>query len=1179
MAQWPKLFPQRILDRGEIYFENQMVQNIQLATDREHFTAQVQGGIGRYYNVSGRLRPDGRASELKCNCPWAMKGHRCKHQVAALMAAEEKQNNTDTQAVMDGAQVDFKDLISDQIKQAIIQANSAIDPFEIIGQRTFSQESYDHALRLIDTLQEINFRKVDDKMRAYEYIWNFENEKGNWQNLYIKFTRWQILTIDFENRTDIKDQDTITIFALLKFLKEYIKDDPFDVTNQAANQLLDLYSDNAAKVKSPTILRAQIDNYGRMPRLTFKLGIEKHLYQINDLNALIDAVHKQTPVKLGKFFNEPIDPNQMTQDSKKWLNFIARIIDARNLSVYYSGSSHFDSIEIENSIADEVNDLIYNGTKLYSGTHLVGYTSDQLDLNINITADKGGAIVTIEDFPARTIIAGRNSYYGYYKGVWINYMGLTPQYLQKLKLHPGDELRFSKKTVLQFARNILPTLEQAEHVSVTGAQELKDKLPPEARFIFKLDYLGGKIRCTAMTVYGDAEYPLNRDYVANEKRESDLEESVQNKLKQYFTDFDKEQYILPNEDADAVADFLDNGLEKLKELGEVQITANFRSLLKGIKINTQIGVSVNLTNELLNVDLTSQEHSLEDIQAALKAYQEKKRYFVLKNGMLQKTEQPTIEQLAQTMHDLNIKFTDFIHGKLQIPAYRAFYFAKQMKSMSALHFSTNDTFNRLIADLSNNRIRRDAISQTLQNTLRPYQKAGFNWLSTIINYNFGGLLADEMGLGKTLQVIAVLLARKQQHKSNLPSLVIAPASVIYNWQAEIKKFAPELSVGVLGGSNDERRNMLVHQNKYDVLITSYQSLNHDLEAYHNLSFNLQILDEAQNIKNHQSITAQSVKVIKAQHRLALTGTPIENKLSELWSIFDYLMPGFLGSYVDFKKKFEVPIVKKEDKDLESALSETVAPFILRRLKKDVLKDLPAKDEEVIPIKMNQKQAGLYHLQMNKIIAQLNGQDDDDFKKFRFQILAQITKLREICCDPHLLYDNYHGKSDKLKATIDLIKSNLENGHKILLFSQFTSMLDILQEKLAKLKVPTFMLTGSTPKEKRQEDIQHFNSLKQPGVFLISLKAGGTGINLTSADVVIHYDPWWNIAAENQATDRAHRIGQKNSVKIYKMVTQDTIEERIIKLQQKKAELAQAILNNKDMANAAMNREDLLKLLK
>lgn len=1179
MARWSKLFSQRILDRGEIYFENQMVQSVQLAGDREHFTAQVQGGIGRYYDVSGRLRINGPASELKCDCPWAKKGHRCKHQVAALMAVEKEQKNVDTNVMTDNSKIDFKDLVSAQLKQAIIQANPAIDPFEIIGPRKFSHESYDHALQLANTLQEINFRQVDDKMRAYEYIWNFENENGNWQNLCIKFTRWQILTIDFENRTAIKDQDTITVFALLKFLEEYIKDDPFDVTNQAANQLLDLYSNNESKDKGAIVLRAQIDNYGRMPRLSFKLGKENHLYQVNDLNALIDVVHTQKPVKLGKYFNEPVDPNQMTQDSKKWLDLIAQIIDARNLNVYYGGADHFDTIDIENSIADEVNDLIYNGTKLYSGTHLVGYTSDKLDLGINITDDKGGAIVSIEDFPAGTIIAGRNNYYGYYKGVWIKYTGLTPHYLQKLKLHPGDELRFSKKTVLQFARKILPTFEQANYVSLTGAQELKDKLPPEARFIFKLDYLAGKIRCNAMALYGDAKYQLNRDYTATEQREAELEESIQNELRQYFTDFDKGQYILPNDDADAVADFFDNGLKKLKELGEVQITANFRSLLKGIKINNQIGVSINLTNELLDVDLTSQKLSWEDIQTALKAYQEKKQYFVLQNGMLQKTEQPTIEQLAQTMHDLNIKFTDFIHGKLQIPAYRAFYFAKQMKSMDALHFSTNDTFNKLISDLSNNQMRRDAIPQSLQNTLRPYQKEGFNWLSTIVNYNFGGLLADEMGLGKTLQVIALLLARKEQKKSNLPSLVIAPASVIYNWQAEIKKFAPELSVGVLGGSKNERHNMLLHHNDYDVFITSYQSLNHDLEAYHNLAFDLQILDEAQNIKNHQSITAKSVKVIKAQHRLALTGTPIENKLSELWSIFDYLMPGSLGSYVDFKKKFEVPIVKKEDKDLEALLSETVAPFILRRLKKDVLTDLPAKDEEIVYVKMNKKQTELYQLQMEKIIAQLNGQDDNDFKKSRFQILAQITKLREICCDPHLLYDNYHGKSNKLLSTIDLIKNNLENGHKILLFSQFTSMLDILGEKLTKLKIPIFTLTGATPKEKRQEDIQRFNSLKTPSVFLISLKAGGTGINLTTADIVIHYDPWWNIAAENQATDRAHRIGQKNSVKIYKMVSQDTIEERIIKLQQKKAELAQAILDNEGMANATMSREDLLKLLR
>lgn len=302
-------------------------------------------------------------------------------------------------------------------------------------------------------------------------------------------------------------------------------------------------------------------------------------------------------------------------------------------------------------------------------------------------------------------------------------------------------------------------------------------------------------------------------------------------------------------------------------------------------------------------------------------------------------------------------------------------------------------------------------------------------------------------------------------------------------------------------------------------------------------------------------------------------------MSELWSIFDYLMPGFLGSYPDFRKKYELPIVKEQDKEAEDQLANMVIPFILRRLKKDVLRDLPDKDEEIVPVKMNKKQADLYNMQTQKIIAQLNGQGDEDFKRSRFQILAQITKLREICCDPHLLYENYHGKSNKLIATIELIKNNLANGHKILLFSQFTAMLDILHENLARLRLPLFTITGSTPKTKRQEQVQKFNQMAQPEVFLISLKAGGTGINLTGADVVIHYDPWWNLAAEKQATDRAHRIGQKHSVKIYKMVTEDSIEERIIALQQKKAELADIILQNDQIADATMSKDDLIKILK
>ena len=437
-----------------------------------------------------------------------------------------------------------------------------------------------------------------------------------------------------------------------------------------------------------------------------------------------------------------------------------------------------------------------------------------------------------------------------------------------------------------------------------------------------------------------------------------------------------------------------------------------------------------------------------------------------------------------------------------MPAYRSFYFAKEMRKANSLHFSSNESFNQLIKDLNKNELKQNKLPDKLKNVLRPYQKEGFNWLNTLVNYNFGGILADEMGLGKALQVISLLLAHQKKDSTNL---VVAPASVIYNCQNETQKFAPELKTDVLGGTKKERTQILANASKYDLLITSYQSLNRDLEAYQKLVFNIQILDEAQNIKNHQSITAQSVKVIKAHHKLALTGTPIENKLSELWSIFDYLLPNFLGSYLDFKKKLELPIIKDEDEEAEKQLVEMVTPFILRRLKKDVLNDLPAKEEEIVYINMGSKQSELYKLQTQKLI-----------------------------------------------ATIDLIKANLENGHKILLFSQFTSMPEIIQNKLRKLKVPIFVITRATAKKERQDKIHQFNSLDKPAIFLISLKAGGTGINLTSADVVIHYDPWWNLAAENQASNRAHRMGQKHTVKIYKMVTRNSIEEKIISLQHKKS---------------------------
>nr|WP_223225577.1 DEAD/DEAH box helicase [Lactobacillus crispatus] len=1152
-----------------------MVENIQLAQDQEHFTAQVQGGIGRSYTVTGRLRLDGRASELDCNCPWANKGHRCKHEVAALLAVENEQENEHN------VKVPFSDLISEHLKQMIAHKSPVLNPLNLIGNMKFTKKSYDQALELNDHWLISSCRHFDDKMRKYEYFWEIVTEDNELITLSVQFTRWQIISIKFDSDFSRIEKDSVRILALFYFINEYLDDDPFDLTNQAAEDLLEFYSDASTQNDEPIILRASIDKYNNIPSLTFKLGKNKHLYKVKDLNQLVDASRHSSSLKLGKFFNEPINQAKMDINSQHWLSFIEKIIDARNLNeeFYYNYSSQVGRITLENSVADEVNDLLYQGVKLYSNEQPIGYTTDQLDLNIKIETQNSSALVSVEDLPVSTIIIGSHAYYGYYKDVWIKYIGLTPASLYNLGLQPGAEMQFSKKTVAKFAHNILPKFEQTKFILVSGTDELKAILPPEAHFLFKLDYRVGSILCVARVQYGDAQYELNQGYTEEDRRDVEKETEAWKHINTYFSDYQHGRYVLSNEDSDVVQAFLDDGINELKRLGEVQITANFRSLLKGIKINLDVGVGINLTNELLDIDLTDQKMSWEDIQAALKAYQEKRKYFVLKNGMLAKAEQPTIEQLAQTLHDLGISFKDFIHGKLHLPAYRAFYFAKQMKAANALHFSTNESFNTLINDLAKNQLKQNQIPVSLQNILRPYQKIGFNWLSTIVNYKFGGLLADEMGLGKTLQIISLLLARKEKMQNQLPSLIVAPASVIYNWQAEVKKFAPSLNVALLDGTKKERERLLLDAKKYDLLISSYQSLNRDLEAYQNLIFDVEVIDEAQNIKNQQSVTTKTVKVIKAHHKLALTGTPIENKLSELWSVFDYLMPGFLGSYPDFRKKYELPIVKEQDKEAEDQLANMVIPFILRRLKKDVLRDLPDKDEEIVPVKMNKKQADLYNMQTQKIIAQLNGQGDEDFKRSRFQILAQITKLREICCDPHLLYENYHGKSNKLIATIELIKNNLANGHKILLFSQFTAMLDILHENLARLRLPLFTITGSTPKTKRQEQVQKFNQMAQPGVFLISLKAGGTGINLTGADVVIHYDPWWNLAAEKQATDRAHRIGQKHSVKIYKMVTEDSIEERIIALQQKKAELADIILRNDQIADATMSKDDLIKILK
>ena len=442
---------------------------------------------------------------------------------------------------------------------------------------------------------------------------------------------------------------------------------------------------------------------------------------------------------------------------------------------------------------------------------------------------------------------------------------------------------------------------------------------------------------------------------------------------------------------------------------------------------------------------------------------------------------------------------------------------------------------------------------------REYQTKGFGWLWFMYKYGLNGILADDMGLGKTLQALAVVQKAKEED-GPMPTLVVCPTTVVFNWESEIQKFAPTLSTLKLSGV--ERKQFFKEIPNYDVVITSYALVRRDIEKLKDINFRYVILDESQNIKNAMSQTAQAVKKLQASHKLALSGTPIENKLEELWSVFDFLMPGFLFSVSDFNYRYVNPIMERQDKTVEKRLKLQIYPFILRRMKRDVAKDLPDKVENIAYCELTDEQRDFYLQVLDSTKEELfKSIEQNGLEKSRLSIFSALLRLRQICCHPRL-YDKENvknimksGKFEKLKVMLEEI---ISEGHRILLFSQFVDMLDIIKAWLEREGIPYEYLTGKT--KDRQGAVERFNSTPSIPIFLISLKAGGTGLNLTGADYVIHYDPWWNPAVEDQATDRAYRIGQTKKVFVYRLITKNTVEEKIQKLKTIKRNLVDSVIS-------------------
>ncbi len=654
-------------------------------------------------------------------------------------------------------------------------------------------------------------------------------------------------------------------------------------------------------------------------------------------------------------------------------------------------------------------------------------------------------------------------------------------------------------------------------------------------------------------------------------RDMNGEKLIAGVIKQYF----KTRYA--NRDCFAIRDneeemyrFLTQGLRELAGLGEVYLAERMDRMR--VVTRPKVSLGIRPKGGWFNLTVDAGGMSGDELAEALKRYRRKERYIRLKSGEFLRLDSQEIAALAELYESLDKDE----EGELQVPPYRALYVEELGQRLGVDTGFGVLPYDQLIERLKTVPEAVYRVPESLRDVMKEYQKQGYYWMKNLEALGFGGILADEMGLGKTLQAISLMLSEAEEGQRNT-SLIVCPSSLVYNWMHELETYAPALACASVAGDTEERAQMLHHWQDYQVLVTSYDLLKRDIERYQSMDFRYCFIDEAQYIKNHLTQNAKAVKRIRSQTRFALTGTPIENRLSELWSIMDFLMPGLLYTYSRFSKEIEQPAVREQSGEAVERLHRLIAPFVLRRLKKEVLGDLPDKLETVVYTRMEGEQRSLYAANALALRDRLTGSDDSRYRRERMQVLAELTRLRQICCDPALYYADYEGGSAKLEACVELVNRSIAGGHKILIFSQFTTMLSRIGERLKDNDIHYYELTGQTGKRERLELTERFNEDDVP-VFLISLKAGGTGLNLTAADVVIHYDPWWNVAAQNQATDRAHRLGQQNVVSVYKLITKSTVEENILLLQENKRKLAEQMIDDGGGATAGIGRQELIELL-
>lgn len=734
-----------------------------------------------------------------------------------------------------------------------------------------------------------------------------------------------------------------------------------------------------------------------------------------------------------------------------------------------------------------------------------------------------------------------------------------------------SELEFRGENMGSFIEKVLPVIKKTMNIQVP--EKIKDhyiveQLQPKLYFDIDRSRQRPVLVARMIFAYGEHEVnPLQDEQKGSYILVRDREEEEQLLRLMYDKHFSvrREQFVLTKEDE--IFQLMTEGIQDLCRQFEVFYSKEYKAnsikkvgmLSAGIRLNTDIN--------LLEMDVDYGHIPKEELRDFFRSIKLNKKYYRLKSGAFVNlmTEDKQIDELRDLLSIGEVTEDNKI----------AFSQTAVMEVDELLPHTQRITrdagYKQLLEDLKNPDKTNWELPNGMEDILRPYQITGYRWLCSLAHYGMGGILADDMGLGKTLQTITYVLANPGTR-----TLIVCPTSLAYNWQDEFSKFAPQIATQIISGTPQERADLMQQSTDVPVWITTYPLIRKDVDLYKAQIFDACFIDEAQFIKNPTSLGAKAVKAVQAKHRFALTGTPIENTLSELWSIFDFVMPGFFGRYRQFEECYEKPILRDHDSVQMQKLRRKIRPFVLRRMKKEVLTELPDKIETRRMAEMGAKQRKIYESYLARIQMELAGDEENTPGGNRMQVLAALTRLRQICCHPATFASNYHGGSGKLDLLMEQLPDILEGGHSVIVFSQFTSMLSIIAHELKQRNIPFFYLAGSTSAQERKREVKEFNR-GEVKVFLISLKAGGTGLNLTGADTVIHFDPWWNPAVEDQATDRAYRIGQKKKVQVIKYVMKDSIEEKIYELQKRKKQLSDQLIQAGESFVTQLTMEEIKEL--